>query len=69
MSQYDLVVIGEGAAGLSAALVLSRARRTVLVVDASALLLDPGAPGGILRRPDARLLSATTVFTGMRPAW
>ena len=34
MSQFDVVVIGGGAAGLSAALVLSRARRTVLVVDA-----------------------------------
>ncbi len=34
MSQYDVVVIGAGAAGLSAALVLSRARRTVVVVDA-----------------------------------
>ena len=32
------------------------------------VLLDPGAPGGILRRPDAFLLSATTVFTGKRPA-
>jgi thioredoxin reductase len=34
MSRYDVLVIGGGAAGLSAALVLSRARRTVLVVDA-----------------------------------
>ncbi len=33
MSKYDVVIIGGGAAGLSAALVLSRARRAVLVVD------------------------------------
>jgi thioredoxin reductase len=36
MSQYDVAIIGGGAAGLSAALVLSRARRKVLVVDAGA---------------------------------
>jgi thioredoxin reductase len=34
MNRYDVAVIGGGAAGLSAALVLSRARRKVLVVDA-----------------------------------
>ena len=43
MNQYDVVVIGGGAAGLSAALVLSRARRTVLVVDAGAPRNAPAA--------------------------
>src|SRR5690242_13714460 len=34
MLTYDVLIIGGGAAGLSAALVLSRARRSVVVVDA-----------------------------------
>ncbi len=43
MSEFDVVVIGGGAAGLSAALVLSRARRTVLVVDSGAPRNAPAA--------------------------
>ncbi|TFV92935.1 NAD(P)/FAD-dependent oxidoreductase [Blastococcus sp. CT_GayMR20] len=41
--RYDVVVIGGGAAGLSGALALSRARRQVLVVDAGA---PRNAPAG-----------------------
>jgi thioredoxin reductase len=43
MPDYDVAVIGGGAAGLSAALVLSRARRKVLVVDAGTPRNAPAA--------------------------
>jgi len=43
MSEYDVIIIGAGAAGLSAALVLSRARRRVLVVDSGAPRNAPAA--------------------------
>jgi thioredoxin reductase len=57
---YDVVVIGGGAAGLSAALVLGRARRRVLVIDAGAPRNAPAAQmHGFLSRdglPPAELL-------------
>ncbi len=43
MSHHDVLVIGGGAAGLSGALVLSRARRSVLVVDAGSPRNAPAA--------------------------
>lgn len=41
--EYDVLIIGGGAAGLSAALVLSRARRRVVVVDSGAPRNAPAA--------------------------
>jgi thioredoxin reductase len=59
---YDVVVVGGGAAGLSAALVLGRARRQVAVVDAGAPRNAPAAHmQGFLSRdgmPPADLLAA-----------
>ena len=58
---YDVVVIGGGAAGLSAALVLGRARRRVAVIDAGAPRNAPAAHmQGFLSRdglPPADLLA------------
>jgi thioredoxin reductase len=43
MSEYDVAVVGGGAAGLSAALVLARAGRAVVVVDAGSPRNAPAA--------------------------
>jgi thioredoxin reductase len=69
MNRCDVVVIGGGAAGLSAALVLSRAGRKVLVVDAGQPRNAPAAHmHGYLSRdgmPPADLLAAgRTEVTG-----
>ena len=62
MSQYDVAVIGGGAAGLSAALVLARAGRAMLVVDAGSPRNAPAAQmHGYLSRdglPPSELLAA-----------
>jgi thioredoxin reductase len=62
MRDYDVVVVGGGAAGLSAALVLVRARRMVVVVDAGAPRNAPAAHlHGFLSRdgmPPRELLAA-----------
>jgi thioredoxin reductase len=62
MNEYDVAVVGGGAAGLSAALVLARARRAVVVLDAG---LPRNAPAahmqGFLSRdgmPPAELVAA-----------
>ena len=61
-NSFDVLVVGGGAAGLSAALVLARARRTVVVVDAGEPRNAPAARmHGFLSRdgmPPAELLAA-----------
>src|SRR3954451_14365476 len=62
MDEYDVAVVGGGAAGLSAALVLTRARRKVVVIDAGKPRNAPASHmHGFLSRdgmPPAELLAA-----------
>lgn len=62
MDEYDVAVVGGGAAGLSAALVLTRARRKVVVVDSGKPRNAPASHlQGFLSRdgmPPAELLAA-----------
>ena len=64
-SEHDVAVLGGGAAGLSAALVLGRARRRVVVIDAGQPRKAPAAHmHGYLSRdgmPPAQLLAAGRV--------
>ena len=72
VSDWDVVVIGGGAAGLSGALMLARARRSVLVIDAGAPRNAP-ADGvhGLLARdgmPPAELLARGRAEVGRTAA-
>ncbi|NMR20737.1 NAD(P)/FAD-dependent oxidoreductase [Cellulomonas fimi] len=57
LDRYDVVVVGGGAAGLSAAVVLARAGRAVLVVDA-----------GEHRNASAEAVHGLLALDGVRPA-
>ena len=76
LTTYDVVVVGGGAAGLSGALMLGRARRSVLVVDAGEprnapasavhgfLTRDGTNPGELLEagRAEARGYGARVIY-------
>src|SRR5690349_7773989 len=61
MTEYDVVVVGGGAAGLNGALMLARSRRSVVVVDAGSPRNAPadGVHGLLAREgtPPAELLA------------
>ncbi len=69
-STWECIVVGAGAAGLCAGLVLGRARRRTLVIDAGAQSnrVADGIGGLLGHTPDRRRTSTPPVARSLRPS-